>query len=44
MGCEDGSDVNASLSAKGKSHTSQPFMEMSNDGLGSFVADELGNG
>lgn len=43
MGCEDGGDVDATLTAKRKSYTGQPFVEMSNNGLGSFVADELRN-
>lgn len=41
MGCEDGSHINLTLPAEGQSYTSQPFVEVRNDGFGRFMSDVL---
>lgn len=38
---EDSRHINSSLFGQGKSHSGQPFMKMSNDGLFLFMRDKL---
>jgi hypothetical protein len=43
VGGENGSNINAALLAERKSYTSQPFVELNNNGFFLFVVDELLN-
>jgi hypothetical protein len=42
MSCEDGGNIYAPLLGKGEGNASEPFVEVSNDGLLLFVTHKLG--